>query len=455
MVPISPEIYSSTAVVMDNRGLSDFILKLEDKRARRAAAEQDAIEKYLADASRKLTPTGMRTQDIPKFQQMETDWRNQALQYKNTKDPYKRLELEQKANEMFLYIQRSKEEGEKGKQTRDYLKNPDAKNKLNLPKLMQDLTLHDLPLDFEGVPALGIPKRKSIDPNATYYKETPFDFKKTFDEAAKGPAITVSELSVKPSDTKGFNVIEKGFSIPTSANIISNFAKSVESDEDKKAYYTIKGRNLSPVRLAELDKALKPYFPKIQVDDDDPISIAMAEAAEEATRRRTSDLQAIPKGTTVNVGGTDGGAYVDYFNEEVKKKLTNPVTISVQGKPVLKGLPVNSLSGTVQTRVIKIAEDITGGKKKYNQANLFIQDNPDDPNLIDVFEVQKQPLSDIPTGAKKLASVTQKDINIEPQVSVKEAREAAAAPVPEVPAKKEAPKKATTTNKWDKYKINR
>lgn len=457
MVPISPQVFSGGAVVFDTRSLFDYQQRLAERRAKRDAAEQEALDNYLKELGKTPDPYGMRKNDIPTFNKKLNDFRQLSNDFKKApKNLESRLKLQQAADDLKIFVARSKEEKEKDKSYNnliaDLAANPEKRRTTNVEKLIADKTNQDLPLDFPGVAMLGIPARADKDFNPNYYIPKPFDFKSNFDEAAKGPGITVSELSATPSKTSpGFNVIQRGFGNSAIKSIASNFAKSVEADDEKESYYRIRFKNLTPEKLTEHNVRLKKYFPAMEVDDDNPVSLAMAEAIEEAEKRTSSDLQAISRGTTVNVGGTDGKAYVDYFNEEIKKKLASPLTISVGGKPALVGVPVKDLSVIVQKRIIGAAEEITGGKKKYNQSNLFIQANPDDSNLVDIVEVKKE--NGVPVSANVLVSATQKDINIEPQVSVKEAREAAAALVPEAPAKKEAPKK--TTNKWDKYKINR
>lgn len=307
MVPISSDIYSGAAVVMDNRSLFDYIQKIEDRRAKREAAEQEAIDKYIDDASKKLTTTGMRAQDVPNFLKMQNDFRQLSNQYKSTKDPYKRLELQKKGDEMFLFIQKSKQADELAKPTREALKNPENRKKLNTEKMMQDLAIHDLPLDFQGVSELGIPSRRDINPNASYYKETPFDFIKTFKEAATGPGIKVSELSVS-SDGKTKTITE-GFGDSAIKSIASNFVKLVDIDEDKKNYYTIRAKDpqIYPAqKLADYDKKVKQYFPDITVDDEDPLSIALAEAIIEAEKRKSQKFENAPR---ISVSTGDGRGF--------------------------------------------------------------------------------------------------------------------------------------------------
>jgi len=156
---------------------------------------------------------------------------------------------------------------------------------------------------------LGIPQRRDINPNASYYKETPFDFIKTFKEAAIGPGIKVSELSVS-SDGKTKTITE-GFGKPAIKSIASNFVKLVDIDEDKKNYYTIRAKDsqIYPAqKLADYDKKVKQYFPDITVDDEDPLSIALAEAIIEAEGRKSQKFENAPRISVSTGGGGASGA---------------------------------------------------------------------------------------------------------------------------------------------------
>jgi hypothetical protein len=440
MVPISSDIYSSAAVVMDNRSLFDYMQKIEDRRAKREAAEQEAIDKYIDDASKKLTTTGMRAQDVPSFLKMQNDFRQLSNQYKSTKDPYKRLELQKKGDEMFLFIQKSKQADDSAKPAREALKNPENRKKLNTEKMMQDLAIHDLPLDFQGVSELGIPSRRDINPNASYYKETPFDFIKTFKEAATGPGIKVSELSVS-SDGKTKTITE-GFGEPAIRSIASNFVKLVDIDEDKKNYYTIRAKDpqIYPAqKLADYDKKVKQYFPDITVDDEDPLSIALAEAIIEAEKRKSQKFENAPRISDSTGGATTQGPVRDIYKE---------IDLATSAPDRLKrgtGAPVNILSGAAQNALIKLANDVTG-RDDYSQAKIYVKKFSDGKNYI----------VDVNTN-KPLVPFTEEDINVGVQVDVKGKRGALTGqvPIPQIPQPRKKEQEAPTTNKWDKYKINR
>jgi hypothetical protein len=414
MVPISSDIYSSAAVVMDNRSLFDYMQKIEDRRAKREAAEQEAIDKYIDDASKKLTTTGMRAQDVPNFLKMQNDFRQLSNQYKSTKDPYKRLELQKKGDEMFLFIQRSKQADELAKPTRDALRNPDNRKKLNTEKMMQDLAIHDLPLDFQ---VLGLPMRKDIDPNASYYRETPFDFIKTFKEAATGPGIKVSELSVS-SDGKTKTITE-GFGESAIKSIASNFVKLVDIDEDKKNYYTIRAKDpqIYPAqKLADYDKKVKQYFPDITVDDEDPLSIALAEAIIEAEGRKSQKFENAPRISVSTGDSAAKGQFIDYY-KQLSDLADKPFTFNTKpGGPKMLGVPMRKITSTsLQKLIIDIANDLNP-KKNYNQTNLYVKKLDD--GTIRIIDANNN---------IDLGQINEADINIPTQAASPEKRAAARA----------------------------
>lgn len=412
MVPISPQAYSAEAVVFDTKPLFDYAQKLDERRAKRALAEQEAIDKYVEQTQKNLTPTGMRSQDIPGFQKMQDEFRSLANQYKNTKDPIKRFQLQKKGDEMFLYIQKSKEEEKKAEPARTALANPENRKKLNVPKMMEALSVHDLPLDFQGVPALGIPQRRSIDPNATYFRETPFSFKENFDKAATGPGIKFSEISITSGGK--VNKITEGFNKSTIKSIASNFVDLVDADEDKKSYYTIRARDpqvYPSQKLAEYDKKVKEYFPDITVDDDDWRSIALAEAIKEAEKRNAEKFENAPR-ISVSTGEAATKGPTRNLYKEIDLATSSPQRLKSG-----KGAPVDQLSGDAQKALIKLANDVTG--RDYDQSNIYVKKFPNGKNYIVDFKTNKP-----------LVPFTEEDINIGVQVDVKGKRGALTGKVP-------------------------
>lgn len=388
MVPISPQAYSAEAVIFDTKPLFDYAQKLDERRAKRALAEQEAVDKYVEQTQKNLTPTGMRSQDIPGFQKMQDEFRSLSDQYKNTKDPIKRFQLQKKGDEMFLYIQKSKEEEKKAEPARTALANPENRKKLNVPKMMEALSVHDLPLDFQGVLALGIPQRRSIDPNATYFRETPFSFKENFDKAATGPGIKFSEISITSGGK--VNKITEGFNESTIKSIASNFVDLVDADEDKKSYYTIRARDpqiYPSQKLAEYDKKVKEYFPDITVVDDDWRTIALAEAIKEAEKRNAEKFENAPR-ISVSTGGTSRSGAVGQidltpYRDEGDSKDVSEIFqgVKVTGLPKGESMIAKKIlynKGRNEVTVTEwVGRDIegnpTGEQKRTIPFNVFLQ----------------------------------------------------------------------------------
>lgn len=392
MVRISPEIYSGGAVLFDTRSLFDYQQKIADRIAKKQAAEQEAIDNYLKELAKTPDPYGIRTNDYDVYKKKLEDYRALYNDYKKSpRDATKRFKLEQAADGLKIFVARSKEEKEKDKSYINLIASlatdPEKRKTTDFDRLIADKTNQDLPLDFKGVAALGIPARKDKDFNPNYY--TPkFDFQATFDNAAKGPGITTSELSVTPSKTRGYNVIQKGFGVSAIKSIASNFGNDVESDDDKKSYYKTKFKNTTPEKLTEQNIRLKKYFPKMEVDADNPVSLAMAEAIEEAERRTSSDLVAVSRGTTVNVGGSGGAGsagqidLTTYRDVGDSKDVTDIFQgVKVTGLPKGESMVAKQVLYNKQKNQITVTEwvgrdasgNLTGEKTRTIPYNVFLQ----------------------------------------------------------------------------------
>lgn len=282
MVPISPEIYSSTAVVMDNRGLSDYILRLEDKRARRAAAEQDAVKAFLKDNEKNLDPTGMRIKDVPKFEQGLQDFRQTSIGViQNPNDFKKRLEVQQKADALRALVAKSKQEKEVGNKYDNFVieitKNPELRKTVDFEALLKDKANHDLPL--------GDPNRQEKEFNPNYYKPAPVSIVDLFEKNKAGIELGAAKR-ISPNDKDYYYEAEQTYTPEGIKVIASRIADRVQNDPNLKSSYQVKGQSLPPEELAKYNVIAKKYFPNMEVDDDDPVSVAIAEALIEGEARK-------------------------------------------------------------------------------------------------------------------------------------------------------------------------
>jgi len=273
MVP--REVYTLGAVQFDTRPLVKLQGELLAKREAKQKAEEEAIDKYVLGYAGKLTPTGVRTNDLSGFETRRKAWVDFALQNKSKikTDPLVRAESDRLYNNALTYIQASKNEEEKGKPAKTMLFDPSKRSGLNTEALMSDISLHDLPLDD--------PNRKSIDYNAAWYRSPSFDFNKEFTEASKGqPKSFLRVVPNSQNKTLGTVATEEGWT-PKSINAIAdNFVRSVRDNPDKYEYYVRRAKKYTPAELADLNKEL--VDTGIIADDDNPLGVAYAEALRQA-----------------------------------------------------------------------------------------------------------------------------------------------------------------------------
>lgn len=274
-VSIPREIYTLGAVGLDTSRLANLEGQILAKREAKRLAEQEAIDRYMMELGGKLTPTGVRTSDLPGFEARRKAWMDFGLKNKSKlkTDLLVRSEFDRLFNNTLSYTQASKNEEEKAKTAKTMLADPTKRQQLNTEALMADISLHDLPLDD--------PSRKSIDYNAAWYKPATFDFTKEFTEASKGqPKSFLRVVPGSRNTTLGTVATEEGWT-PKSINAIAdNFARSVRDNPDKYEYYVRRAKTLTPAELTDLNKELVGIG--IVADDDDPLAVAYADALRQA-----------------------------------------------------------------------------------------------------------------------------------------------------------------------------
>lgn len=312
MVPISPNIYSGAAVVMDNRSLFDYIQKLEDRRLKRQLAEQDAINDYLKNTSKDIDYKGIRTTDINNFQKKLNEFRGLSDEFrKNPRDLNKRLELDRKADDLRLFVQKSKEAKEVDKEYANFLRqvntNRELRKTTNLKRVMQDKAIHDLPIEFEGVQMLGIPARPDdTSPKLDYYKPAPVNTYDLVEKNLKGINLGVA-TRVTPTDKDYYYTAEQKYTPESIKTVSERIKKQISSDPDLIASYEVKGQQLDPKTQAEYTIALKKYYPDMEVDEEDGVSVGLAEAILDMEGRkkdiRTFDKAAYDKVQSERIEG--------------------------------------------------------------------------------------------------------------------------------------------------------
>ena len=298
MVPISPEIYSGAAVVMDNRSLFDYIQKIEDRRAKRALAEQEAFDEWNKANEKQIDPTNIRwakegdqfTKGLQEYRSLSNDAK------RNPKDYTKRIAAQKKADDLIALIRASKEAKENDKEYNTFLRNvqtnPEQRRTTDLEAVLRDKSLNDLPIGFSA-PFLGIKRPDDTAPKMNYYKPAPVN---TYDIVQKNlGGIGMGSLEKISETGKDFyyTAVPK-YKPEEIVAVVERVGKVVSADELLQGSYRVKGQQYEPKGLAQLtfsvrslkDDSGKPLFPNFEAREDDPISIAVGEAALDMAKRR-------------------------------------------------------------------------------------------------------------------------------------------------------------------------
>lgn len=299
MVPISPQVYSAEAVVFDTKPLFDYAQRLDERRAKRALAEQEAFDEWNKANEKAFDSSNLRTQERPLFDKGLEEYRQLSIEAKrNPKDYSKRAIAQKKADELFSLVNKSKNAKEIGKEytaiLRNIQSNPEQRKTTDLDALIKDISQNDLPIGFPGASFLGIPKRPDdTSPKMNYYKPAPVD---TYDIIQKNlGGIGMGELQKISETDKNFQykVVPK-YTPEAIRTVAERVAKSVTADPLLQSSYKVKGQQYDSKDLAKLNLLVKSVkdakgnqvFADIEVDIDDPVSIAFGEAVEDMLNRR-------------------------------------------------------------------------------------------------------------------------------------------------------------------------
>jgi hypothetical protein len=400
-VSIPAGIYSLGNVrIDDSQRLANLEGQLLAKKAAKQQAEQDAINKYIADQAGKVTSTGVRTVDLPGFEKRRQQWMQFGMQNKEKilKDPMTRVSFDKMGQELMSYIQQSKAEEEKAKPIKSLIVDPTKRKELNTDRVMLDIDYHDLPLDD--------PRRRSIDYNASWYKAPTFDFVKEFDSAAKGQQKSyLGEVKGSFNPKSGKYLTEQGFAPKAITQIASNFVRAVQESPDKQDYYERKAQNMDAREIADLNTYFSRYFPDQQVEADNPLTIAAAEAIRQAESARdivpeTDVRYASSLISSRQRGGETETPVRDVYGEIISKAAN---------KAPNKGVPLNELSGTAQSQILKTVNATTGGG--YTQSDIFVMKDRNG-DLVAIDDATKQVITPL----------TYEDINVPLQPGAKEKR---------------------------------
>ena len=353
MVPISPEIYSSTAVVMDNRGLSDYIARTQQRLATQKAAKDEALDKFFTDLKMKINPAGMRTQDTPGFNQKLQAWIADGIANKNeiAKGGLAKQNHLMKYQELLRDVDQSKQEAQlqadlDEKKKNDELEEEDLPTLENVSKSIYD------PLHYKNLET------------KTPYSMADFSFSKpAWDVARRKQFIDFVSAGVQPAG----KINEKTTIDPYTGNKVTTFDKVYTQDQLRditqkaiaissdsgglKTYKRLLKQGAQQIPSEEFIALAKAYN-SINPDDpmDTPLKVAMADIVlgKSGVMGSGRIAEGRPsKGTTFNFGGVGQTQQELSGNALDEVGSVKPVPISTKTKKGIVG------KGTIENGVAR------------------------------------------------------------------------------------------------------
>jgi len=423
---IPREVYTLGAVRFDARPIA----QLQGQLLAKKAAKEEALDKYFQDLKMKINPAGMRTQDVPGFNQKLTNWISSGIANKSAiaKGGLAQQEHLLKYQELLNDVEQSKQVGNlqkdldvkrlEGKLNEEdfptldriglsiydvrHYKNPETKMPFSMGDFSEFIPTWDVPkrkqyIDFAAAgidPAGKINEKVVIDPY-TKRKITTFDKVYTKDQLMKmaEKAIAIS------SDRSGLKTYKK---------ILQEGERDIPSDEFislAKAYNSVNPNDAmdTPLKVAAADIILN----KMGVVGSGRVSEGKPGA-----------------GTTINLGGTSGETVRNLYDDV--KALAN--------RAAQKGLgaAMNEVpSADAQIKLIQIAQKAKNDPN-LSQKNTYLKVEPD--GVLWIYKVTKRDAKGGAIQGERIARVTKEDLDLPFQPGVAEERQVIAG------AKKEAQK---------------
>lgn len=432
MVPISPEIYSSTAVVMDNRGLADYIARTQQRLAAQKAAKDEALDKYFNDLQNKINTAGVRTQDLkmnpadPNSPGILTDIEQWGNNWMQNKEAIRKGGLPQQQ-----HLNKFQEIIRKIQQSKDRAKTSDEINKLRIegkideedfptvqkidasiydPRGYKEDGITEYSLgDFSAfVPTWDVPKRKQyIDFAASGIDPAGRINEKTVVDSYTGNKVTTFDKVYTQDQLK--KMAEKAIAIGSDKSGLKTYKKILQEGE----------RDVPSEEFISLAKAYNSVFRDDAMDT--PLKVAAADIILNKMgvvgTGRTAEGRP-SKGTTINIGTGKEEGYFPYWSQ-IENAPEQIIGNLKDTKQQVRGVPVNSLTATVQERLFDIVTSIKG--KGYTQADLLIQKFPDGSKRIVEVKYGKEKDAKgkpFPVGVEEIIPIRQEDIDIKPQINV-------------------------------------
>lgn len=418
-VSIPSGIYSLGAVQFNAQPLAALEGQLLAKRAAREQALDDALEKYNQDKINRTTTTGMASNDLDAFTKMYKDIQSYYSQNKDriARDPSLKYEYNNKWRNLENLVAESKGKIEEAKKPESLLYDKNFRDEGNSEELMKGIHTHNEPLYIQDARGNFVrnPNRKRFEYNENLYLPKEIDYGKIFDEFSKGfkgdTELSVVQGSEKlPENKKNFQYdIVKGHGRDAVIGITENSFNAISQDKGLMSSLQKKVEKTSPKELAYYwDKYTKNFHPEIEPDD--PRSLLIGKLAEQAELRqfkakKTDERQKAAYGSALIEGRKESGTTEEIPVRDVYGEIMGKAATKAPNK----GVPLNELSGTAQSQILKTVNATTGGG--YTQADIFVMKDRNG-NLVAIDDATKQIITPL----------TYEDINVSLQPGAKEKR---------------------------------
>lgn len=377
-----PTLYTGGAVTFDSSPTVEAFARLQERNQQKELAKQDAFDTYIRGLNTKINAAGKRTVDDEAFKHFYDKWQKFGLENKTKLqrgDIETQSEFNARYQDLLNLVQESKQAEEGKKPIIDIMVDPNKRAQLS-EGVFPAIAAHDQPLYIKDKSGEYVrnPNRKQFDFTENIY-DPQLDMAKHFESLSKGYKMDerIGE-TIKRDDEAGTITKEQilYFSPETKRQIGVNAANAYAADPKVRNYYQYKFDKLIKDKdeksYEELNKIYQNTFGKgteyVQPDGriikesnviDSPEKLAAAEALREAGVEQKKEKE-VPNRelafrraqVNINLNRGDG-------NEAPIRDVFNEIDGLVSNKPG-GNLPLNELSTTAQSVVLKQARDLMG-----------------------------------------------------------------------------------------------
>lgn len=416
--------YGGGAIIFDSTPYVEYYLKEQQKED----AKNEAIDKYYQEEMSKISPAGMRSEDLPvftdRYNQLKKLWIENKEAIKNpAKYGFEKAQQynQLKADLMSMPIE-SKEEKEKEATVLKLLADPSKRELIDMPTLSEAIRIQKMPIRSEGRQPIDLANLPFVAKEMTPQEKMAYQ-KSILSLAGKdktvGQPIKIGKFEEKVTETEKFsddNLRKLGEIARKDALTNKNLQRTAKLDFER----------ITPEMKLELNALHNQIYGRPIQGAEDLAAASIIQAGrlakkeEEKTQRDIDALEKKKDQRTATMAAAKNaeGQTLMYYNSygEIKDKAKNSKT---------GALPINELSATTQENILNIAKKSLGDNDISNDL-LAVYVNPN-TGEITLNEVQKVTRNGKVVDAigGQIAKLTELDLNYSNAPSVKEKRQIA------------------------------